>query len=104
MHAELVALVRVLLFVVIFVCASAALKSFLWPLPSGDLPSWAMYIVVLCAATWTHRVLTVRFPGEKPVPTFQRQLEIFLMSWVPVAVLMLLMKLVDLRILKTPVI
>jgi len=98
MTVELAMPIRMLLFVVIFTCASVLIRG-AWSLSSVNL---AICFAVLCAATWAHRQLTVHFPGEKEVPTFRRQVEVFLMVWVPVAVLLALMKLVDLGVIKSP--
>ena len=90
---------QAVLFAVIFICATVVLLRGLWPPSSGNLPGWTSCLASFCAATFAYRWLTVRFPGEKGAPTLRRQVEVFLMIWVPFAALLILMKLVDLGVL-----
>jgi hypothetical protein len=98
MKAFAMMLSRAALFAVIFICATVILQLLLrgrlqWSIGNPFGP--ATYYLTLCAATFAYRWLTVRFPGEKAVPTFQRQVEVFLIVWAPLAVLLITMKLID---------
>ena len=69
----------VVLFAVIFICATVVLLVLLralLPLSGGNLLGSATYLATLCATTLAYRWLTVRFPGEKGAPTFRRQVEV----------------------------